>query len=61
MKQKYVWAVTLGDKRVEVVAEDKFEATRKAAKRLNVLWSRTARDMVAMRLRKADRFEGDGA
>ena len=58
MKQKYIWAVSLGGRRVEVTAEDKLAATRLAAKKLGVLWSRTARDMVVMRLRKATATEG---
>ena len=58
MKQRYVWAVALGAQRVEVIAADKLEATRLAAKKLGVLWSRTARDMVVMRLRKATHAEG---
>jgi hypothetical protein len=58
MKQKYIWAVSLEDKRVEVVAEDKLQATKIAANKLGVLWSRTARDMVALRLRKYESFGG---
>ena len=53
MKQEYIWAVTLGDRRVEAVAPDKFGATKAAAKKLGVRWSMSARDMVAIRLRKA--------
>lgn len=58
MKQKYIWAVSLEDKRVEVVAEDKLQATKAAAKKMNVLWSRTARDMVVLRLRKTTDMGG---
>lgn len=58
MKQNYIWAVTLGDQRVEVIAQDKLQATKIAAKKLGVLWSRTASDMVAMRLRKATSIAG---
>ncbi len=55
MKQRYIWAVTLGEKRVEVEALDKLEATKAAARKMDVIWSRSARDMTALRLRKAER------
>lgn len=58
MKKRFIWAVSIGDRRVEVVAADKLEATKAAAKKLNVLWSRSARDMVVMRLRKAEPIAG---
>ena len=55
VKQEYIWAVTLGEKRVEVAASDKFGATKAAAKKLGVRWSISARDMVAIRLRKVSK------
>lgn len=53
MEVQYIWRVTLGDRTTEVCGRDKLEATKQAAKALGVQWSRTARDMEALRLRKA--------
>ena len=53
MEVQYIWRVTLGDRTTEVCGRDKLEATKQAAKQLGVQWSRTARDMEALRLRKA--------
>lgn len=48
----YIWRVTLDGKCAEVKGRDKLEATQKAAKELGVRWSKTARDMDVMRLRR---------
>ena len=53
MEVVYVWRVTLGDRTTEVKGADKLEATKQAAKQLGVQWSRTARDMEVLRLRRA--------
>ena len=58
MKQMYVWAVSIGDRRVEVTAVDKFEASKLGARKLGVAWSRAARDLVILRLRKASTAAG---
>lgn len=51
----YIWRVTLEGRHVEVKGRDKLEATQKAAKELGVRWSKTARDMDVMRLRRRQR------
>lgn len=48
----YVWQVTLNEKTVEVRAADKLAATKQAAKELGVQWSKTARNMDVLRLRR---------
>ena len=48
--KKYRWSVTLGDRRIIVVASDKFEATKTAAREWKVLWSKMARDMIVAKL-----------
>ena len=48
----YIWRVTLEGRHVEVKGRDKLEATQKAAKELGVRWSKTARDMDVMRMRR---------
>ena len=57
-QQQYIWLVELNGREAEVTAQDKLSATKAAAKQLGVLWSRTARDMQVLRLRKADGKEG---
>lgn len=52
MEAWYIWKVTLGEQTVELRARDKLEATKEAAKELGVQWSKTARDMDVMRLRR---------
>lgn len=51
--EEFVWLVKLNGQEAEVTAKDKYEATQKAAKKLGVRWSQTARDMEPMKLRKA--------
>ncbi len=48
--KKYRWSVTLGERTVVVEAVDRFEATKEAAKKLGVLWSKVARDMTVVKL-----------
>lgn len=55
MEVRYIWRVTMNGKTVEVCGRDKLEATRQAAKALGVRWSKTARDMEVLRLRRAQR------
>ena len=42
----YKWSVTLGDRKIIVVASDKFAATKEASKKMGVIWSKVARDMI---------------
>lgn len=52
-EQEYIWSVRLDGRSVEVQAQDKFEATKKAAIQLGVRWSKTVRDMEIQRLWRA--------
>ena len=52
MEVRYIWRVTLDGKTVEVCGRDKLEATKQAARQLGVQWSRMARDMEVLRLRR---------
>jgi hypothetical protein len=51
--KSYRWSVTLDGRKVEVIAPDKFGATKEAARAMKVLWSKTARDMDVVRLGSA--------
>lgn len=53
MEVQYIWRVTLGGRTTEVKGRDRLEATKQAAKELGVQWSKTARDMEVLRLRRA--------
>ena len=48
--KSFRWGVTLDGRTVEVIAPDKLLATKEAARALKVLWSKTARDMVVVKL-----------
>lgn len=53
MEVQYIWRVILGDRTTEVKGRDRLEATKNAARALDVRWSKTARDMEVLRLRRA--------
>lgn len=48
--KSYRWSVTLDGRKVEVIAPDKFAATKEAARAMKVLWSKTARDMEVVKI-----------
>lgn len=53
MEVQYIWRVTLGDRTTEVKGRDRLEATKNAARAMDVRWSKTARDMEVLRIRRA--------
>ena len=53
MEKTYRWQVTLDGQTVSVIARDKLEGTRQAAKLLGVRWSEEAKRMHCVRMSEA--------
>lgn len=45
----YKWSVTFGDRTILVIAPDRFGATKEASKKMKVIWSKVARDMIVQK------------
>lgn len=59
-RQVFLWLVRLGERQCSVMAADKLEASKKAARAMGAVWRETARDMEFTRLRRVKGDAEDG-